>query len=471
MVGVPLLAQVFLPARKITPSLPSSSSDPTNLLPAGLALWWHDEDLSSSPVSVWTDRIKGYNWTQGTVANQPTWSTNGVSFDGSNDSLVATNMLPFQPGEVGDHAWLVIFGFDTIHANELVLANTNNGGEMLVAMTTTNYFYTGTGGDTSIGLIKGGWMDLFMGLTTNASNPHRVYTNGIQGYENVAGWGASGGFGYVGAGGTANYFDGLIKEVLVWSNVTFTAAQISNVHQYAISRYTNNYVPTTAVFDGSSDYLAVTNSAPSGLADGKTFTFSGWFKKMGGDGVAQVLFAIGDETGSTRLGVNITSGNLIQLAARNAADAIILNLSGDSTITAAKGWLHFYACIDMANTSNRKIYVNGREEVLSVTTYTDDTIDLVGTDYRYVVATSSGVGASLYTGAAAEIWWNDSYLDSVSSFYKAPAQPQNLGSDGSTPTGSQPVFYLKGSGNAFNVNSGTGGNYVTIGSLDTIFPP
>ncbi len=37
-------------------------------------------------------------------------------------------------------------------------------------------------------------------------------------------------------------------------------------------------------------------------------------------------------------------------------------------------------------------------------------------------------------------------------------RPISLGSDGSLPTGSAPVFYFKGNGDAFNVNSGTGGD-------------
>jgi hypothetical protein len=175
-------------------------------------------------------------------------------------------------------------------------------------------------------------------------------------------------------------------------------------------------------------------------------------------------------TGTTRVGVNRQSDNSIQLFARNSAEATLLNLRSTSTVTAAGGWVHVYACIDLADTGKRKIYFNGVSDSLSVTTYTDDTIDMADTDYRFVVATATGLPASLATAAYAELWFNDSYLDSPSSFASG-GKPISLGSDGSTPTGSAPVFYLKGDGNGFNVNSGTGGNFTITGSLGTTTPP
>lgn len=53
-------------------------------------------------------------------------------------------------------------------------------------------------------------------------------------------------------------------------------------------------------------------------------------------------------------------------------------------------------------------------------------------------------------------------------FITASRRPAFLGTNGKLPTGNQPLTYLKGSGSAFNVNSGSDGNFtVAHGSLTT----
>jgi len=47
----------------------------------------------------------------------------------------------------------------------------------------------------------------------------------------------------------------------------------------------------------------------------------------------------------------------------------------------------------------------------------------------------------------------------------AGGKPVNLGSDGSTPTGNQPIIYLNGDETNFQINAGSGGNLTVTGAL------
>ena len=75
----------------------------------------------------------------------------------------------------------------------------------------------------------------------------------------------------------------------------------------------------------------------------------------------------------------------------------------------------------------------------------------------------------------AELWLDDSYIDLSSStnrqkFYTSGSRAADVGSDGSTPTGSSPLMYLHldagETGNNFASNAGTGGDFsVSVGAL------
>lgn len=234
------------------------------------------------------------------------------------------------------------------------------------------------------------------------------------------------------------------------------------------------YTANTAVFDGTNDYMMMTSSGPTGLAaSGTQFTFSAWVKFTGGTGSTDdTVFSFGNSAPSVRIAIYRSIANKIALFARNAAGTTILDLVGSTVIGDAGGWLHIYACIDLTSTSLRKIYINGVAETLVVTTYnTAGIIAFTSASARYAIGSNiNTTPIEKITASVAELWWNDSYLDDPTKFATGGI-PISLGSDGSTPTGAAPVFYLMGSGNGFNINSGTGGNYTVTGSLGTDTPP
>jgi hypothetical protein len=242
----------------------------------------------------------------------------------------------------------------------------------------------------------------------------------------------------------------------------------SLINPYAFG---SGYTANTAVFDGSNDYMNLASAGPTGLADGKVFTFSSWVKLTANSAFHSVFDVSSNPIGGAlRVLIRVNDDGTVLVFAVNSAGTEILRITTTQTILVASGWVHLYVCMDLTDTAKRKIYFNGSPCTLTVTTYSNDTIDLIGADHNYRVGARVASASDKLNGALAELWWNDSYLDDTTLFASG-GKPISLGADGSTPTGSQPVFYLKGSGDGFNVNSGTGGNFTITGSLGTTTPP
>lgn len=87
---------------------------------------------------------------------------------------------------------------------------------------------------------------------------------------------------------------------------------------------------------------------------------------------------------------------------------------------------------------------------------------------------ASGIASNPFNGDMAEFWLSMTRLDfSVEAnrrkFYSATGKPVDVGSDGSTPTGSAPEVYLSvrpgDAASDFATNRGTGGNFTENGTL------
>lgn len=81
-----------------------------------------------------------------------------------------------------------------------------------------------------------------------------------------------------------------------------------------------------------------------------------------------------------------------------------------------------------------------------------------------------------FTGELAEVWFTDSKIDLSSStnrqkFYSATGYPVDLGSDGSTPTGSQPVVYFSGDASDFQIQRGSHDNTFDIQNYNAAYRP
>lgn len=204
-------------------------------LPDGMQFRWRASDLTSSPVSIWTDSIATNNMVQSTGADQPTWNSTGVIFDGASDFMTVTNWISQYTNAV-----LVVFQPTGSKLQKLILGSALSGGNIYLGFgDTTNFLYEGsTLGNNALGPLSSNVVDFLTSPTTNTV-VYQAYTNGLSGWSDMSiPWNASGvSITRLGAGVGNGFFPGTIKEIIVWSNSTFTVSQIANIHHYCTNTY------------------------------------------------------------------------------------------------------------------------------------------------------------------------------------------------------------------------------------------
>ena len=235
-----------------------------------------------------------------------------------------------------------------------------------------------------------------------------------------------------------------------------------------------------ATFDGG-DQLE--RSAPGVFsADGKEFAFSFWFNLADEDDQTHVIFSSISSSSNKFLLQRSASGgaqdNNLAVVGRNTRNTLILyietllNSNGQfDSSSRSTGWNHFLMSGNLA-TSTFHMYANGVNVFDTGATFVvNSNIDFTG---LFHVGRIGGDSTAFY-GEMAEFWMDDSFIDFSSStnrekFYSSGGAAVDLGSDGSTPTGSAPLVYLHldsgETGNNFASNAGTGGDLsVTAGAL------
>jgi hypothetical protein len=210
--------------------------------------------------------------------------------------------------------------------------------------------------------------------------------------------------------------------------------------------------------DGTSDYYAL-GSDLSGNADGKKGTFSGYIRIDGGNGTNRYVLC---NTG-VRFCVYVSTVNKISVIGYNSTPTKILHLQTVNTFSASTNWIHILMSWDLeAGVSH--LYINGVSDKSEVT-LTDDTIDYTATNWGFG---SAAGGGNKWNGAISEAWFQPnvyfdfSDADERVKFLTLLNQPEDLGSDGSIPTGTQPILYVP-DGDA-TTNAGSGGNFTSYGS-------
>lgn len=198
-----------------------------------------------------------------------------------------------------------------------------------------------------------------------------------------------------------------------------------------------------------------------GFSDSKTGILSFWVKFTGSDGTSnRVLLDISTDRMFYRLASNAMRATLYNTDGATLA----LNITSTATITADGNWHHVLLNIDTSTAANCWWAIDGTEGT-TINTRTDATIKWSAANW-YVSYDSVGL-----TGNLCELYFAPGQSlgafssANVQKFRSTGAKPVDLGSNGSTPTGSQPGIYLHGNSTAFNVNSGTGGNFTLSGTL------
>lgn len=241
----------------------------------------------------------------------------------------------------------------------------------------------------------------------------------------------------------------------------------------ASSMVTDTPYPVNAAdFDGTNDYM-LRGADLTGNADSSQFIFSCWFRMDGSDGVQKEIYNAG--TLGNGISISRDSSNRISVDIYDSSGSKEVAFTSSSTsFTSSSTWHHLLISCDTnfsAGNKLKKMMIDGVSDIANITDSASAfNIDFTRTNHSIGATVAGG---SRFNGCLAEVYFAiGSYLDvttapNLAKFRKANGKPENLGTDGSTPTGSQPIIYLKNAAASFNTNSGSGGNFSITGSLDT----
>jgi hypothetical protein len=215
----------------------------------------------------------------------------------------------------------------------------------------------------------------------------------------------------------------------------------------------------------STDRLKRENAALVGASNGKQFTFVCAYKPDSiGSGGSKYILKISD-------GVTIDMYNYNQWSVSGydaSGTRDLFCYANNNTNVRAGEWTYILASFDMSDTSKRHFYYwdnseNDWVENLGVSTYTNDNLDFTN---PHIYIGSGGMTLGHY-------WFNTEYVDfsqetNRNLFFDQLKFPKDLASDGSGPTGNQPLIYLKFDDlDDLGANSGTGGDFTVQGTVES----
>lgn len=219
------------------------------------------------------------------------------------------------------------------------------------------------------------------------------------------------------------------------------------------------YTPQGIAFS-STAYLAK-GSALSGASDSKTFLISFWLKMISGDVAQHNVIEI---TNRPLLLQREFTGK-IRLQVFNASATVIGDVrTTATTFNAGMAWTHFLLSGDLA-ASRLQLYVNDVSDA-DVVTNTNDTIawstNAVNALVGQPVEGANGNLADVYCHIGASL--DLSTTSNRRKFIDGSGNAVDLGSDGSTPTSSQPILFFHGAVSGWETNDGSGGGMTISGA-------
>lgn len=242
--------------------------------------------------------------------------------------------------------------------------------------------------------------------------------------------------------------------------------------QLVIALAPSGFTVDAVTFDGTVTYLSRA-SAFTGASQSGQMIFSAWVAFENNTGDTQAVFV---NPSSEAIGAYRLAGGTFAVDAYESTftDGVTAETTG--SIAIGSTYHHILIAVDTNKTTGNfiaNIYV---DDVLSSTIVSQSganltTLEFDGTDW-YVGRTGGGGWLS---GSLAELYVAfGQYLDlSVEAnrrkFITAGGKPVDLGSDGSTPTGTAPTVYLSvrpgDAASDFAINRGTGGDFTENGTL------
>ncbi len=218
----------------------------------------------------------------------------------------------------------------------------------------------------------------------------------------------------------------------------------------------------STVFDGTNDFM-VKSGGLTGITDSQKGLLSFWLKMGAGtDGdTEKILYNVGP------FAVTRANDDQIRIDAQNSSGVTVLDIRSTNLglVEVASGWVHVLASWDLSTAGRRYIYLNGVSFMNEVTFTVGETIDYNnGNDLRFG---TQSAGVLMLNGLVSEVYWTNEWLAGTTALaaFNNSGHPKNLGANGSTPTGTQPLIYLHNPFSSFQTNLGSGGNFTVTGAL------
>lgn len=223
-------------------------------------------------------------------------------------------------------------------------------------------------------------------------------------------------------------------------------------------------------FNGGSGNNYLINPSLTGVVDSPLGSLSVWTKLNGGDGV-QML----QKRDATNIRIDLQRGtsNVFSLRVFDNSGASFLEADGTTHITGT-GWHHVLASWDTNHAAGFKVlylYVDDAD-TSPVISDSSPAFNVGYTAENCVFSTNTTNNNT----ALSEIWYApgvfiDFSLPANRALFSSGGIPISLGATGNLPTGTAPAVYLHNAAATAGINSGTGGNFTSLGTItDTAHP-
>jgi len=222
------------------------------------------------------------------------------------------------------------------------------------------------------------------------------------------------------------------------------------------------YTANPVEFDGTNDYLRQTSMSHSNVT---IISGSFWFKRDVNDlGTSQTIYYDRNSAGEY-FRIRFNTSNKLVFDGREAVADVFRTIMFANTPIIDGQWHHINFSLDTTNRSLDQVYIDGVDDTDSAAT----TIAAFGAGDR--VSIGAFDASTEFSGELADIWIDHGNKIDFSieanrrDFITSDGKPVNLGTDGSTPTGSSPEVFLSGDTSTWHTNDGTFTGFTENGAL------
>jgi hypothetical protein len=280
-----------------------------------------------------------------------------------------------------------------------------------------------------------------------------------------------------GGGEPGRFYNGSMADVRYFPS-ELTLGEVQSIYNTTTGEISSNYVGcddsldtyfmSQITFNGSAG--ARRSTAPTiNVADSKKGIISMWLDFTGGNGVAQDLWTVrNNSTDGNSLSLRKESNNSFSFRVGTGDATTYGSIGSSQTITSSSGLTHLAVAWDLS-ISKMQMYVNGVSTSSSPGAFTNANVDIANSPFHGIGGGQFNPISPNLQARVGQVYVNyGEFLDlSVSSnlnkFYNN-GTPISLGSSGEEPTGNIPTFLLDG----INItkNHGGGGDLdVTVGTF------